>query len=244
MNKFFKNGQFSFSSLSKRLMDSIKLPFTFNAQALSAEVKKIPEEHFYDIYNPYLEPDTLYGFHLIEALIGSDPTEFQPNRILKVSPQLSAIYEAIRSEKETYRIHVLKAGARIRRHRDIGRNYQNGIVRIHIPVKYPSGIKTILNDNIVHWNEGECWYMDLDLPHEIINDSDEDRVHLVMDCKRNSWWEKIFDETGLSIEQSPYQGMSLEELTDMRSMLEAMDSEASRKMIDDLDKEIDIRSNE
>lgn len=47
-------------------------------------------------------------------------------------------------------------------------------------------------------NPGECWYMDFTLSHRVINRSDFDRVHLVMDCDVNSWLRQIFEPMGFS----------------------------------------------
>jgi len=38
---------------------------------------------------------------------------------------------------------------------------------------------------------GECWYLDLSLPHWVENHGSTDRVHLVIDCDVNEWLRKI-----------------------------------------------------
>jgi quercetin dioxygenase-like cupin family protein len=40
--------------------------------------------------------------------------------------------------------------------------------------------------------EGECWYMDFNLPHRVENDGDAARVHLVVDCVVNEWVRSLF----------------------------------------------------
>jgi len=35
--------------------------------------------------------------------------------------------------------------------------------------------------------EGECWYLDFNLPHYVDNRSSDDRIHLVVDCHVNDW---------------------------------------------------------
>ena len=41
--------------------------------------------------------------------------------------------------------------------------------------------------------EGECWYLDLSLPHRVQNRSNVDRIHLVVDCLLNDWLRAIID---------------------------------------------------
>jgi len=39
---------------------------------------------------------------------------------------------------------------------------------------------------------GECWYVNVNLPHRVDNQSDLDRVHLVIDCVVNDWLAGFF----------------------------------------------------
>ena len=63
------------------------------------------------------------------------------------------------------------------------------IVRLHIPIIthdtvmmtswLPSGIAEF------HMAKGECWWLDVSLPHKVVNKSHIDRVHLVVDIFNN-----------------------------------------------------------
>jgi hypothetical protein len=35
--------------------------------------------------------------------------------------------------------------------------------------------------------EGECWYLNFNLPHRVKNSGTADRIHLVIDCVVNDW---------------------------------------------------------
>ena len=39
--------------------------------------------------------------------------------------------------------------------------------------------------------EGECWYLDLSLPHWVENHGKTDRIHLVIDCLVNDWLREL-----------------------------------------------------
>jgi hypothetical protein len=49
----------------------------------------------------------------------------------------------------------------------------------------------------MHLKEGECWYMNFNLPHSIHNKSNSDRVHLVIDAVVNDWVQQLFSTPGL-----------------------------------------------
>ena len=88
--------------------------------------------------------------------------------------QMNKILDAIPAEKERVRLMKLKAGK---------------IVRLHIPIITTREVKMIswLKGGIAefHMAKGECWWLDVSLPHKVENDSDIDRVHLVVDIFNN-----------------------------------------------------------
>ena len=44
--------------------------------------------------------------------------------------------------------------------------------------------------------EGEAWCIDFSLPHRVDNESDKDRVHLVIDCRVNGWLKRLIPFAG------------------------------------------------
>lgn len=64
-------------------------------------------------------------------------------------------------------------------------------MRLHIPIRTNSKVKVTqwnLNDipRSVHMKKAECWYLNIRLPHKVINKGDTDRVHLVIDVVADS----------------------------------------------------------
>jgi len=60
-------------------------------------------------------------------------------------------------------------------------------VRIHVPVITNPGVQFYLENRRIIMQEGECWYLDLNLSHRVQNLGSTDRVHLVIDCQINDW---------------------------------------------------------
>lgn len=169
-------------------IDSVKLPFKFDTSIIKSEISRFSQADFYDIYNPSVELETLWSKNLIEPFGGPDePPCFEPNEALKKCPYLLSILNFFQCEKETFRIHSLDAGASIRPHRDIGYSLEHGKIRIHIPVITNDDVEIILNDNLVRMQEGECWYCNFHLRHEVHNRSEKPRIHLIIDCLVNDW---------------------------------------------------------
>ncbi len=174
-----------------------KLPLQFDPAGLVADLQSIPRDQYRDVYNPYLEPDTLFRFDLIEPefVPKMDRTpDFKPNTSLKSLPAFLAVFEAIKSPMELMCVHTLAPGASIRPHRDVGRSFEEGVFRVHVPITTNPAVETLHNEERVTMAPGDCWYLNFDLRHEIHNRSDQWRAHLIMDCRRNEWWDEMLRE--------------------------------------------------
>lgn len=103
-----------------------------------------------------------------------------------------SILEKIPSQTERVRLMKLEAGTKISKHTDkVDKDIKSGdIVRLHIPIVTSEQV------TMITWLEtktpikfkmrkGECWWLDVSKPHQVINDSEIDRVHLVLDVYVN-----------------------------------------------------------
>ncbi|MGJ8743026.1 aspartyl/asparaginyl beta-hydroxylase domain-containing protein [Polaribacter sp.] len=176
-------------------METLKLPFTFNVELIKKELAQFSKEDYYNIYNPSVEADTLWAMHFIEPINGKNGLpEFVPNKALQKCPYLLKILQTFKCKKETFRVHILDANAAIRPHRDIGYRIEDGKVRIHIPVETNSEVQLLVNNTIVKMSEGECWYCNFHIKHQVYNNSNVPRKHLILDCMANEWLENLFTE--------------------------------------------------
>ena len=105
--------------------------------------------------------------------------------------QMDGILDTIPAEKERVRLMKLRAGTKIAKHTDkVDKDIKSGkIIRLHIPVVTNENVvmKSWLKSGIAefHMSKGECWWLDVSLPHQVDNNSDEDRIHLVVDIFNN-----------------------------------------------------------
>ena len=104
---------------------------------------------------------------------------------------MDKILDKIPAEKERVRLMKLEAGTKIAKHTDkVDKDIKSGkIIRLHIPVITNENVvmKSWLKGGIAEFRmaKGECWWLDVSLPHQVDNNSDEDRVHLVVDIYNN-----------------------------------------------------------
>jgi quercetin dioxygenase-like cupin family protein len=175
-------------------MDSIKLPFKFNSEKIKEELAQFSRSEYDDIYNPSVTLETLWLKHFIEPKGGPNtPVVFYPNEALEKCPYLLSIFKKFQCRVETFRIHALDPGASIKPHTDSGYSFQQGKVRLHIPVQTNDEVKLRLGESYVRMKEGDCWYCDFTVRHEIHNQSDESRIHLILDCMVNEWLKEVFE---------------------------------------------------
>ena len=74
-------------------------------------------------------------------------------------------------------------------------SYEKGEVRFHIPVFTNDGVFFFSRDTRIIMKEGECWYVNVNIPHRVSNEGLTDRIHLVIDCKVNPWIKEWFSRS-------------------------------------------------
>ena len=175
------------------MKNALKLPFDFDASIIKKEIAQFADSEYDDIYNPSVTLETLWLKHLIVPMGGPDqPIKFVPTESLKKCPYLLSIFETFDCQTETFRIHSLDGGASIKPHRDTGYSLEHGKVRLHIPIQTNDKVEILLEGEPVKMKEGECWYCNFDIIHEVHNKSDESRIHLILDCMVNDWLKDVF----------------------------------------------------
>lgn len=79
-------------------------------------------------------------------------------------------------------ITKLPAGKCIEPHED-GGSHAAYYERFHIPLQSYPGSLFRCGDETVHMSAGEVWWFNNSIEHEVINNSAEDRIHLIVDIK-------------------------------------------------------------
>jgi Aspartyl/Asparaginyl beta-hydroxylase len=174
---------------------ALKLPFIFDSIALKAELKKIGPREWVGHYNQQYYEGVWSGVAL--RSVGGTPSQLFPDPVRANSyadtPVLDRcdyfreVLGTFKCPLESARLLKLGAGSRILEHRDFDLSSRYGVVRVHIPVQTNPGVEFLLDGERVLMSEGEGWYLDLSLPHRVVNAGMTDRIHLVLDCVVNEW---------------------------------------------------------
>jgi hypothetical protein len=133
-------------------------------------------------------------------MIGADPScqNFVDTALLDACPYFREVIATFRAPLRAVRLMRLTAGSVIKEHEDVALSFEDGMVRLHIPVVTNDDVDFRLNGARVNLQAGTCWYLRLSDPHSVANRGSADRVHLVVDALANDWVGHIFEEAAAS----------------------------------------------
>lgn len=184
------------------MLDYFKLPLTFDVAKMQEELSKFKSEDWIPHFNqPYYEGDwsaiPLRSIDGNERSIFPDPTgkrQYADTIHMQNNTYLREVVESFKCDKIDVRLLRLKAGSIIKEHRDYGLGFEDGEVRLHIPITTNPELEFYLNGTRVVMNVGECWFLNFNYKHRVSNLGETDRIHLVIDCKVNEWLSEYFEK--------------------------------------------------
>lgn len=219
-------------------MDTIKFSITYDVDALENELNIALNSNWANHYNTQDYNGEWKSISLRSASgsssdIYSNYTDqpFKDTPLLTKLPYIKSILDSWKCEKETVRFLALYPGSEIKPHKDMGCSYQDGNFRLHIPILTNSNVDFIVEQDNYWLAPGTCWYMDFSKEHSVKNSGDTVRIHLVIDCLRNEWTDKIFEAYGHSLSAPK---MSLEVVKQVIEQLHTHQTEAANQLIEQL----------
>jgi hypothetical protein len=128
-------------------------------------------------------------------MVYSDPSrsDFVDTPALAGSPYFRQVLASFACPLQAVRLMRLAPGSVIKEHHDHDLAFEQGTVRIHIPVTTNDGGDFRLNGVRCVMAAGSTWYLRLSDPHSVANRGLEDRVHLVLDAVVNDWITDLFE---------------------------------------------------
>lgn len=112
--------------------------------------------------------------------------------LMRQCPSIEQLLDHLQCEKLSARLLNLHPAAVIREHTDKELCFEKGEARLHFPIFTNSLVEFFIDGTRVRMQEGDCWYINANLPHSLANKGDRDRIHLVIDCKVNEWLSSVF----------------------------------------------------
>ena len=183
------------------MISKLRLPFEFDPHVLGRDVGQLSGDDWIPHFNTqYYEGD--WSGVALRAAAGAhvglypDPTSesYVDTPQLEKCPSVRAVLSEFKCETESVRYLRLGPGARILRHRDYMLSVDDGLARVHVPIKTSPHVEFYLDDERIEMNEGEAWYLNFNLYHSVENKGNDERVHLVIDCIVNDWFRGFFSK--------------------------------------------------
>jgi hypothetical protein len=185
-----------------RFPDRLRLPFTFDRDRLAADLRRLSSTPWIDHFVkqnyqgdwgviPLRGPaGARHPVHMIYS--NPTATAFKDTPMLADCRYFRAVLDSFACPLQAVRLMRLTAGSIIKEHADHDLCFEQGCVRIHIPIATNEGVIFELNRRRVILEAGSCWYLRLSDPHSVVNRGDTDRIHMVIDATVNQWVETIF----------------------------------------------------
>jgi hypothetical protein len=178
---------------------TLKLPFSFSVDALKRDLDNLAPEEWTPHFNTqYYEGDwsgiALRAAANAHVALYPEPTAetYVDTPTMARCPSVIEVLDKFECETESVRFLRLGAGAVIREHRDHKLSVEDGIARVHIPIKTSPGVEFYLDGKRIEMQEGEAWYLNFNLIHSVRNTTPDERIHLVIDCIVNDWFLGFF----------------------------------------------------
>jgi hypothetical protein len=190
------------------LPDRLRLPFTFDPDLLARDLEGLSTvgwtRHFvrqnYDGDWSVIPLRGKAGATHPVMMIYSDPTcrDFADTPMLAACPYFQQVLATFAAPLQAVRLMRLTAGSVIKEHSDLELSFEEGTVRIHVPVVTNAGVEFFLSRNRVVLEAGSSWYLRLSDPHSVVNRGTTDRVHMVIDAEVNDWIRNVLETAAAS----------------------------------------------
>ena len=220
-----------------------QLPFLFNTSLLQEEVNHLSNTNWKMHYQTlHYEgewsaiPLRSTGGNADNIIISpTNDTPYQDTVFLNSCPYIKTVLQTFQCQLQAVRLLKLNAGAIIKEHRDADLSFEKGEIRLHIPVITHEDVEFYLDKERIQVKEGECWYMNFNLPHNINNKSHVNRIHLVIDAEVNDWVKDLFAQPLKNKKEIEDPGHDIHTKQMIIENLRKMNTETSNRLADEME---------
>jgi hypothetical protein len=186
-----------------RFPDRLRLPLAFDPGLLARDLDRLSSDQW---IRHYVSQNYDGDWSVIPLrgpagethplrMINADPTarSFVDTPVLEACAYFRDVLARFECPLGLVRLMRLTPGSRIHEHTDVDLSFEEGKVRIHIPVATNEGVEFYLNKSRVVLEAGSAWYLRLSDPHSVFNNGATDRVHMVIDAHVSPWIEDLLE---------------------------------------------------
>lgn len=221
----------------------LKLPFFFDVCRLNEDLAKIREAEWLGHFNTtaYENDWRCVPLRSLDGredhILSLSDAHYQDTPILGRCPYFQEVIDTFECEKTSVRLMALGPESRIKMHKDKGTSFEHGMARLHVPIVTAPEILFTIEDEDIHFAAGHAWYLNANCLHGVNNESNNPRIHLMLDCLVNPWLEKVFHDAGFEPDEAPKYGnpsINDENVADVIAGLMASNTEAGRQLAERL----------
>jgi len=122
---------------------------------------------------------------------------------------VAAVSGLVGGEPARAMIVRLRAGGRVARHTDQGA-YADATRRFHLSVTTNAQCLMRVGSETAHAEPGEVYFFDKHAPHEVVNEGDTDRIHLILDIWQRKTTKITYQEESFSAVRNEIAGLIVE----------------------------------
>ena len=183
------------------MFPGLHFPFQFDVARLQEDLAGILPHEWSKHYNDQDYGGEWRGVSLRSAdgtakLLIAQPTTngatFQDTPVLDRCPYFREVLRVFECPLKSVRLLSLSPGSYIREHCDSALDYEDGEIRIHIPIQTNPAVEFYVHGERLLLEEGHSYYVNVNLPHRVNNRGTVERVHLVIDAQVNEWVHALF----------------------------------------------------
>ncbi len=184
----------------------LKLPFCFDSALLQHDLTLVGPEEWSPHYNDNDFGGQWRGASLRSAsgshrdILAGSPGQgsakapaFKDTSLLARCGYFREVLSAFTCPLKSVRLLSLAPGSFIREHSDHALGFEDGEIRIHIPIRTNPGVEFYVCGERLLLEEASCYYVNVNLPHRVNNRGAAARVHLVIDALVDDWVRFLFE---------------------------------------------------
>jgi quercetin dioxygenase-like cupin family protein len=221
----------------------LQLPFQFDVKKMQEELLQMDSRAWQLHYQKlHYEGDwTALPLRSVNGDAGNifvspeNNPEYKDTVFLNRSVYFREVLTSFKCPLLAVRLLKLNAGAVIKEHKDAELCYEMGEIRIHIPVVTSNEVEFYLDKERMNLKEGECWYMNFNLPHSVSNKGQSARIHLVVDATVNDWVKELFSQPALHKKETEEPGFDPDTKQQIITRLRELNTETAIRLADEME---------
>ncbi len=237
-----KGGNFPFLR-TPVMIKYLQLPFHFDVQKMQEELQRMDSKAWKPHYQKlHYEGDwTALPLRSVNGDAGNifvspeNNPEYKDTVFLANSVYFREVLSSFECPLLSVRLLKLNAGAVIKEHKDAEMCYEMGEIRMHIPVVTNHEVEFYLDKERMNLKEGECWYMNFNLPHSVNNKGQTARIHLVVDAAVNDWVKELFSHPGKNKKEMEEPGYDRDTKQKIIARLRELNTETANRLANEME---------